>query len=583
MKNKKILSIKSRMICLTMFCWFLPLIIIMIFNIYYLSGDRFNDKVERQIEQLKFNDNNTIHNIDAVVDASRMVSYDGELMDLYERYKDEKIPKHNLVSDSLYYLRDNFSRNDLIRMALLWYSDDPENMICSTYNTGEGGTYSLVKQYWNEDHEEIKKKSEELDTRIMFHINGDKIYVVRNVYTPSYENAATLVLLLNNNKCFESYETYTTGVSATLVLDGEPIQVLGKPVTAAETGLEKMGGRTGYKRDNKLKIYHNMKAEEHTLVSLVRFDDSSEFFLFYGYQKVFVMMLFCIIPLMLFILTAFSKQVAHPIEVMMNGAKKIEEGELGYKLDYKPESTEFQVLADSFNTMSERLKYQFDHIYEEEIALRDARIMALQSHINPHFMNNTLEIINWEARLSGNEKVSNMIGALSTLMDAGIDRKKRPEIKLREEMVSVDAYLYIISERFGDKVKIHKNIPEEIMDCMVPRLILQPIIENAVDHGVSVNGKGDVTLTGYTKDNYLYLEIENEALLTKKDLEKISRLLDVNYDTSKESSGNLGIANVNQRLKILYGDTCGLFVEQKNESTVCTRLSILINKEIEKE
>ena len=577
MKKKKVLSIKSRIIALLMFCWFLPLFIIMVLNVYYLSGDRFNNKVERQIEQLKFNDNNTIRNIDTVVNSSRKVSYDGKLMDLYERYKDERIPKHNLLADSLYYLQDNFSRDDLVRMALLWYKDDPENMSCSTYNTGEGGTYSLVKQYWNEDHRKIEKAAKDLDTRIYFHVNDNKIYVVRNIYTNEYEEAATLVLLLNNNKCFESYEIYPEGISTTLVFDGTPVNVVGKPVTAKETGLEKMGGITGFRWDGKLKIYHNMKADEHTLVSLVRYDDSSEFSLFYGYEKVIIMMLFCIVPLMLFILTVFSRHISHPIEVMMRGAKKIEEGELGYQLEYVPESSEFQILADSFNSMSQRLKYQFDHIYEEELALRDARIMALQSHINPHFMNNTLEIINWEARLSGNEKVSNMIGALSILMDAGIDRKKCPVIKLSEEMVSVDAYLYIISERFGNRFSIEKNLPDNIMDYKVPRLILQPVIENAVDHGVSVNGSGTVSLSGYTKDNYLYLEIENEAVLTTKDKEKIDRLLDVNYDTSKESSGNLGIANVNQRLKIIYGDSCGLSIEQKDDSTVCTRLTIRID------
>ena len=88
-----------------------------------------------------------------------------------------------------------------------------------------------------------------------------------------------------------------------------------------------------------------------------------------------------------------------------------------------------------------RLKYQFDHIYEEELALKDARIMALQSHINPHFMNNTLEIINWEARLAGNDKVS--IRSLGTLLDAALDRKKQPEVPLKEELTYVKAYLFI--------------------------------------------------------------------------------------------------------------------------------------------
>ena len=99
--------------------------------------------------------------------------------------------------------------------------------------------------------------------------------------------------------------------------------------------------------------------------------------------------------------------------------------------------------------MSKVLKNWFDHIYEEELALRDAqKIMALQSHLNPHFMNNTLEIINWEARLSGNEKVSQMIGALATIMNAGIDRKHEPQVTLSQEMSYVDAYLYIISGAF---------------------------------------------------------------------------------------------------------------------------------------
>ena len=103
--------------------------------------------------------------------------------------------------------------------------------------------------------------------------------------------------------------------------------------------------------------------------------------------------------------------------------------------------------------MSGRLKYQFDHIYEEELALKDARIMALQSHINPHFMNNTLEIINWEARLAGNDKVSEMISSLGTLLDAALDRKKQPEVPLKEELTYVKAYLFIMKERLASASK----------------------------------------------------------------------------------------------------------------------------------
>ena len=156
----------------------------------------------------------------------------------------------------------------------------------------------------------------------------------------------------------------------------------------------------------------------------------------------------------------------------MTGSKEIEQGDLGYQVTYKAESSEFAYLIINFNRMSEKLKEQFQHIYEEELALRDARIMALQSHINPHFMNNTLEIINWEARLGGMPKVSKMIEALSTLMDATINRKKEHEVPLSKEMAYVQAYLYIVKERFGKRLTVEINLPEEIMELSVPRLIL---------------------------------------------------------------------------------------------------------------
>ena len=156
---------------------------------------------------------------------------------------------------------------------------------------------------------------------------------------------------------------------------------------------------------------------------------------FYGYPFVVAGMLLFLVPLLLILLRVFNRNVTKPIADMMEGADQIETGNLGYQIKEEPENLEFKYLMESFNQMSERLKYQFDHIYEEEIALRDARIMALQSHINPHFMNNTLEIINWEARLGGNEKVSRMIEALATLMDAAMDRKKRTFVPLSEEMM----------------------------------------------------------------------------------------------------------------------------------------------------
>ena len=151
----------------------------------------------------------------------------------------------------------------------------------------------------------------------------------------------------------------------------------------------------------------------------------------------------------------------------------------------------------------------FGRLYQEELARRDAQIKALQAHINPHFPNNTLETINWQARMSGDVKASRMIEALSTVLDAALDRKSSPQVRLAEEMTYVNAYLYIVAQRFGKRLTVDVDLPEELMDCLVPRLILQPVIENAVEHGIGASGQGRVALRGSRRGDGVVLEIQN--------------------------------------------------------------------------
>lgn len=166
-----------------------------------------------------------------------------------------------------------------------------------------------------------------------------------------------------------------------------------------------------------------------------------------------------------------------------------------------------------------------------------------------------------------------MISALSRLLDAALDRRKLPEVTLKEEMSNVNAYLYIMKERLGDRLTINDQIGGELLGCKVPRLILQPLIENAIEHGVALNGAGTITLKGVHKDDLLYLEIRNDGHLSQEEREKIERLLKPDYNTSKESSGNLGIANVNQRLRILFGEPAGLTITEE-EGEICSRIVV---------
>ncbi len=145
---------------------------------------------------------------------------------------------------------------------------------------------------------------------------------------------------------------------------------------------------------------------------------------------------------------------------------------------------------------------------------------------------------------------------------------------LAKELAYVDAYAYIITERLGDRFKYVKDISDEaLLDTQIPKLIIQPIVENAVEHGLSEVHKGDIKVCVYSKGDYIYIEVINDGVMSEDDKEKIKGLLsDLGTEKDKtKSSLNLGIRNVNNRIKLIFGADCGLTIENREDKyTVST-------------
>ena len=321
-------------------------------------------------------------------------------------------------------------------------------------------------------------------------------------------------------------------------------------------------------------LYHKINTYGGTIILSVSLDNRIIHAETITMQYLFVLMLVFMIPLVIQMIRFFHKEVTVPLHDLIVAADAVRDGNLGIQIENVEDNREFYHVKDSFNHMSLQLKNQFDKIYLEEIALRDAKIMALQSQINPHFLNNTLEIINWEARLNGNYKVSGMIEALSTMLGATMNRREQQFHSIAEEMAYADAYLYIIAQRFGAKFQCTKHIDERLMTIQVPRLIIQPIVENAVEHGMDISTKGCLEIRLYErKDGYLCIEIEDNGRLAREKREKIDGLLSKDAKLSNAKRVSLGIRNVDQRLKMIYGNDCGLFITgSEQENTVSTIL-----------
>lgn len=576
--SKKHHSLKWKIIGILMLCWLVPFTLMFGVMGVYIASNHSDMTAENFQKQLEFNNEICVERLKSVIADSRQASYDRMILSINEMVEHGVMASLAAGKEYKNYLENHYQKNEAISCAFLWlYKDEGE--IFSVYNERSNGSYQKVLLYQNKDHEIIADYAKTLGTKVGFMALDGRLYLVRNLVNSRFEEKGALIFNLNLQYCFNSLTNYPSQDGVYIKLNNESIDFLENE--SLKEWLDKNGEDSvvSYRwTKGRLCVADIQKANDFTLNTTMLLKKDVMQFPFYGYQYIVGGLLLSLVPLLIVVLRVFKKQVSDPVAMLSDGAVHIENGEIGYQIPEITVNAEFAYLRENFNEMSSHLKQQFDRIYQEEIALREARIMALQSHINPHFMNNTLEIINWEARLSGNTKVSRMIEALSTMMDAAMDRKKRPEVRLAEEMRYVNAYLYITKERLGKRLTVEMNIPDELMDYLVPRLILQPVVENAIEHGVVPNGFGTVTVRGYRDEQYLYLETVNDGGLSTEDREKINRLLDPQYVTGSESGGSMGIANVNQRLRIFFGEPCGLTVEEYTKGQVMARLVLPLQK-----
>lgn len=526
---------------------------------YLLSGSG-RQKEQAMAEQFQMNLQLGADRVNSAVEASRLPSYDPEFREGWNQYRQDGV--YNLLYRRSYALFNRLYQSDSrFLYGVFCFADDPEDRVITVVNGSAGLFHNQVREQWTADSAAVLELAAGLDTTVGFLEREGRVYLVRNMMDSSYRPIGVLALALDPDYFFGDLALLPWASAVSVRLEPEVT------LTLKGEAPPQPGGRT---------LEHTIRSRDYTLRGTAEVDYAALLTGAESYRWLLPAMGLSLLLLLLFTFRFFRRRISQPVQMLMEGAAHIRQGELGYQIDTGTGSREFQYLTDSFNQMSGQLRRQFDRLYQEELARRDAQIKALQAHINPHFLNNTLEIINWQARMSGDVKASKMIEALSTVLDAALDRKGSPQVRLAEEMTYVNAYLYIVKERYGRRLTVDVELPPELMDCLVPRLILQPVIENAVEHGIGPSGQGQVSLRGFLEGERLILEIENNGGLSPQDEEHIARLLSPDYDMQNEPSGNIGIANVNQRLRILCGPDCGLTITRGKGGAVTARLTVAV-------
>ncbi len=214
---------------------------------------------------------------------------------------------------------------------------------------------------------------------------------------------------------------------------------------------------------------------------------------------------------------------------------------------------------------------------EEEHKMRERMYFeTLQMQINPHFLFNALNAIKWMAIMKGQNEIGTTIAALGKLLETTLS-KNGEIISLSEEIQCIDSYVLLQKMRYGDKFDIRYSIDETILSYKVPRLILQPLVENAIIHGFEdMELRGVITINGYKQSNVLFIEvIDNGRGMSP---EKIDQILKGLYKSNKFNN-NIGLKNINDRIKLYFGPDYGLAIRSEEGKGTLVRICLPLTQE----
>ena len=262
-----------------------------------------------------------------------------------------------------------------------------------------------------------------------------------------------------------------------------------------------------------------------------------------------------------------SRGISRPLRRLESSMFQIESGNFDTKLEESGQK-EIRHLARSFNSMIDQIQSLMERVVNEQREKRKTELRALQNQINPHFLYNTLDSIVWLAENERSEDVINTVVALARFFRISIS-KGETFIPVRDEIAHIKNYLTIQKIRYVHKFAYTFQIAPEILEFKVMKLILQPIVENAIYHGGGEE-TNQITIRGYRENFFLIFEIENTGYgITKEKIAEIRRILEGTVEKS-----SVGMRNVFQRLKIYYGDEADIEITSRLDEMTNIKLII---------
>ena len=284
-----------------------------------------------------------------------------------------------------------------------------------------------------------------------------------------------------------------------------------------------------------------------------------EYQLFYMKIVKYLLISFVGIIILIVLLSYFIPQsITRPIRKLSKVTNQVAKGDLTVRAE-DTIGSEMRVLSHSFNAMIDKINELLDQVTKEQVRLRKAELELLQAQINPHFLYNTLDTIVWLAEAGDQKKVVSMVGSLSEFFRTSLNQG-RDIITIEEELKHVRSYLEIQQVRYQDILEYEIRVPQELYIYSIPKITIQPLVENALYHGIkNKRGLGKITVGAESFEDHFVIYIEDNGIGIGQ--ERLKQVHDKIHHKQELEDDIFGLYNVNERITLKFGEEYGLKID----------------------
>lgn len=532
----------------------------LIVPLYYKVSDVLKCNTQAQsletVNQIK---TSIDHSLDTVANMANFISYSSDIQKYLNLENDETLLTHQDYSTAERVMITNYS--SIILRDIDIYGDN-------------GMIFNVPSRFTDRSAEQIAAYTEtarEGRGKITWHNaiqETDTLELLKEIRDiTSTQSLGTLRIGINRSYLEKQLRNVTFGNDGyTIILDNEGKYLAGKNLTPKkyEVLLACMDSTDGTSRisldsSNYLIAYNTIPDKGMIILGVIPERSLYKDINNLKTWLVTIVLLTCLFGFLLAV--KFSASIVTPLRDMAKSMDIVANGNFNHTLPVNS-NDEIGRLSSNFNTMIFKINALIDSEYKQALLKKEAEFKMLQAQINPHFFYNALETINWIAKKNQMDEISTMVTSISKLMRISINNKQKT-ITLKEELDCIKGYLAIQKVRYQDRIQTMIDIPYELYSMVIPKLTLQPLVENAFVHGLEQSeSQGMVIITGKHQENVVVFCVADNGIGMSE--EQIEKIMDDKLENNPSHSG-LGIMTVHKRIQFVYGQEYGLTIESKSQ------------------